>query len=168
MPDVDVSLKKFLFMAALIFSLGIIFAGIVYFMVFPKFSITAGRHIEQNTLVCLGMGFAVLILTPVVIGILFFIGVGYLLGLMLMAAYLLMIVIGGITGVVYVSDVALRRLFDKAEAGKGLKLVALTGAFVVLGLVQFIPLLGGLVVLMITVLGIGALKYQLWIQYKAE
>jgi hypothetical protein len=38
---------------------------------------------------------------------------------------------------------------------------------VVLGLVQLIPLLGSLVVFVLMVMGIGALKYQFWQQYRA-
>jgi hypothetical protein len=78
-----------------------------------------------------------------------------------------MLVSGGLTGVVYVSDVALRRLFKKESAGKGMMMLTLIGAFVVLGLVQLIPLLGSLVVFVLMVMGIGALKYQFWQQYRA-
>jgi hypothetical protein len=68
---------------------------------------------------------------------------------------------------VYVSDVALRRVFKKESAGKGAMVLALIGAFIVLGLVQVIPFLGSLAVLLLMVMGIGALKYQFWQQYKA-
>jgi hypothetical protein len=145
----------------------LIITGIVYYLLFPRFSLASARRIEQVPLASLGLGFAVLILTPVVIVILFSLGVTFMLGLLLLAAYLLMLVSGGLTGVVYVSDVALRRLFKKESAGKGMMMLTLIGAFVVLGLVQLIPLLGSLVVFVLMVMGIGALKYQFWQQYRA-
>ncbi|KPK10062.1 MAG: hypothetical protein AMJ68_10365, partial [Acidithiobacillales bacterium SG8_45] len=94
-------------------------------------------------------------------------GITFLLGILLAAAYFMMVVIGGLTGVIYVADVGLRRLFKKEKAGKGLMVLSLIGAFIVLGLVQLIPLLGSLAVFLLSVLGIGALKYQFIQQYRA-
>ena len=82
-------LLKLIVMVGLMGSVGIILAGLVYYLLFPKFTVTSGRHIETVPLACLGLGFAVLIITPVVIGLLFMLGVGYLIALMLLAAYLL-------------------------------------------------------------------------------
>ena len=168
MPEVEAPpvLKVVLF-ATLMVTLSLILTGIVYYLLFPQFSVTTARRIEQLPLASLGLGFAVLILTPVVIVILFSLGVTFMLGLLLLAAYLLMVVSGGLTGVVYVSDVTLRRLFKKESAGKGVMVLVLIGAFIVLGLVQLIPFLGSLVVFLLTVMGIGALKYQFWQQYNA-
>lgn len=168
MPEVaGPPVVKAVLLAALMVTLSLIVTGIVYYLLFPRFSVTAARRIEQVPLASLGLGFVVLLLTPVVIVILFFLGVGFLLGILLAAAYLVMVVSGGLTGVVYVSDAALRRLFKKAAAGKGVRVMALIGAFVVLGLVQLIPLLGSLAVFLLMVMGIGALKYQFWQQYNA-
>jgi len=168
MPEIDhpPMLQAVLFVMLMV-TLSLIVTGIVYYLLFPRFSVTSARHIGQVPLASLGLGFAVLILTPVVILILFSLGVSFLLGILLAAAYLLMVVFGGLTGVVYVSDVVLRRLFKKESAGKGVVVLALVGAFIVLGLVQLIPLLGSLVVLLLMVMGIGALKYQFWQQYRA-
>ncbi|MGD8577503.1 MAG: hypothetical protein PVG13_10475 [Thiohalophilus sp.] len=168
MPEVEApQVLKAVLLAGLMTALSLIITGIVYYLLFPRFSLASARRIEQVPLASLGLGFAVLILTPVVIVILFSLGVTFMLGLLLLAAYLLMLVSGGLTGVVYVSDVALRRLFKKESAGKGMMMLTLIGAFVVLGLVQLIPLLGSLVVFVLMVMGIGALKYQFWQQYRA-
>ena len=119
-------------------------------------------------LITLGLGFAVLFITPLLIVLLFSLGFGFLLGILLAAAYLLMLVLGGMTGVVYLSDVTLRRLFKKETAGKGVMVLTLIGAFILLALVQIIPLIGSLVVVLLTVMGIGALKYQFWQRYQAS
>jgi hypothetical protein len=168
MPEVEhAPLLKVVLLAGLMFTLGLILTGIVYYLLFPRFSVTSARHIGTAPLPSLGLGFVVLLLTPLVIVVLFSLGVGFLLGILLGAAYLLTVVSGGLTGVIYVSDVALRRVFKKPEAGKGLTVLVLLGAFVLLALVQLIPLLGGLAVFVLTVMGIGALQYQFWQQYKA-
>lgn len=160
-------LLKVALFAGLMASLSLILTGIVYYLLFPRFSISTARQIEQVPLASLGLGFAVLLLTPLVIVILFSLGISFLLGLLLAAAYLLMVVTGGLTGVVYVTDVALRRILKKESAGKGITVLILIVAFILLGLVQLIPLLGSLLVFVLTVMGIGALKYRLWQQYTA-
>jgi len=168
MPEVEPApVLQAVALVGLLFTMGLIITGIVYFLLFPQFSVTAARHIEQAPLASLGLGFLVLLVGPLVILLLFTLGITFLLGILLAAAYFLMVVIGGLTGVIYLSDVTLRRLFNKATPGKGLMVLTLIGAFIVLGLVQLIPLLGSLAVFLLTVLGIGALKYQFIQQYQA-
>ncbi|MEJ2362642.1 MAG: hypothetical protein P8Z75_14730 [Gammaproteobacteria bacterium] len=168
MPEVEhAPLAKVALLAGLMFTLGLILTGIVYYLLFPRFSVTSARNIGKVPLPSLGLGFLVLLLTPLLIFILFSVGVGFLLGILLAAAYLLMVVSGGLTSVIYVSDVVLRRLFKKPEAGKGVTILVLLAVFVLVALVQLIPLLGSLVVFVLSVMGIGALQYQFWQQYKA-
>jgi cytoskeletal protein CcmA (bactofilin family) len=168
MPEVEPApVLQAVALVGVLVTVGLILTGIVYFLLFPHFSVTAARHIEQAPLISLGLGFLVLLVGPLVILLLFTLGVTFLLGILLAAAYFLMVVIGGLTGVIYVADVALRRLFKKEAAGKGVMVLTLIGAFIVLGLVQIIPLLGSLAVFLLAVLGIGALKYQFWQQYQA-
>lgn len=167
-PEVEhAPVAKLVLLAGLMFTLGLILTGIVYYLLFPRFSVTSARHIGKVPLPSLGLGFLVLLLTPPLILVLFSVGVGFLLGVLLAAAYLLMVVSGGLTSVIFVSDVVLRRLFNKPGAGKGLTVLVLIGTFILFALVQLIPLLGGLAVFLLTVMGIGALQYQFWQQYKA-
>jgi len=169
MPEVDYApVLKVIALAGLVVIAGLILTGLVYFLMFPRFSVATARQIEQNPLITLGLGFVLLLLAPLVIVLLLSTGVGYLLGVVLAAAYLLMVIAGGLTGVIYVSDVTLRRVFKKETASKGVMVATLIGAFVLLGLVQIIPFIGSLVVLLLTVMGIGALKYQFWQQYQAS
>ena len=168
MPEVEPApVLQVVALVGLLFTVGLIITGIVYFLLFPHFSVSAARQIEQAPLVSLGLGFLVLLVGPLVILLLFTLGITILLGILLATAYFLMVVIGGLTGVIYLSDVTLRRLFNKATPGKGLMVLSLIGAFIVLGLVQLIPLLGSLAVFLLSVLGIGALKYQFIQQYRA-
>ena len=169
MPEVDFApVAKLMLLIGLVYILGLILTGIVYFLMFPKFSVNTGRQIEQVPLITLGLGFAVLFITPLLIVLLFSLGFGFLLGILLAAAYLLMVVLGGMTGVVYLSDVTLRRLFKKEAAGKGVMVLTLIGAFILLVLVQIIPFLGSLAVFLLIVMGIGALEYQFWQQYDPQ
>ena len=168
MPEVEPApVLQAVALVGLLVTVGLILTGLVYYLLFPRFSVSAARQIEQAPLISLGLGFLVLLVGPLVILLLFSLGITFLLGILLAAAYFLMVVIGGLTGVIYVSDVTLRRLFNKATPGKGIMVLTLIGAFIVLGLVQLIPLLGSLAVFLLSVLGIGALKYQFIQQYQA-
>ena len=168
MPEIEPPpVLKLVLLVGVLYLVGLMLTGLVYYLMFPRFSVTSARQIEQAPLPSLGLGFAVLFLTPLVIVMLFASAVGILLGVVLGAAYFVMLVIGGLTGVIYLADVALRRLFKKETAGKGLMVLSLIGAFIVLALVQLIPFLGSLAVFLLTILGIGALKYQFWQQYQA-
>jgi len=167
-PEVEhAPLAKLVLLAGLVFTLGLILTGIVYYLLFPRFSVASARNIGKAPLPSLGLGFLVLLLTPLLIIVLFSVGVGFLLGILLAAAYLLVVVSGGLTSAIYVSDVALRQLFKKPEPGKGVMVLVLLAAFVLFALVQLIPLLGSLAVFVLSVMGIGALQYQFWQQYKA-
>ena len=168
MPEVDYApVLKVIVLAGLVVIVGLILTGLVYFLMFPRFSVATARQIEQVPLITLGLGFVVLLLAPLVIVLLLSTGVGYLLGVVVAAAYLLMVIAGGMTGVIYVSDAVLRRLFKKEAASKGVMVATLIGTFILLGLVQIIPFIGSLVVVLLTVMGIGALKYQFWQRYQA-
>lgn len=168
-PEIDFApVAKLLFLVGLIYVLGLILTGIVYFLMFPRFSVSTGRQIEQVPLITLGLGFAVLFITPLLVMLLFSLGIGFLLGILLAAAYILIVVLGGMTGAIYLSDVTLRRLFKKETAGKGVMVLSLIGAFILLALVQIIPFLGSLAVFLLIVMGIGALEYQFWQRYQAS
>ena len=168
MPTVEPApIVKAVILVGFMWIVGLVLAGIVYYLMFPRWSVATARQIGQVPLQSLGLGFLVLLVGPLFIVLLFATGIGFLLGILMAAAYLLMVVTGGLTGVIYLADVALVRLFKKEQAGKGIMVLTLIGAFIVLGLVQLIPLLGSLAVFLLTVLGIGAIKYQFWQQYQA-
>jgi hypothetical protein len=169
MPTVEPApILKAVVLVGFMWIVGLVLTGIVYYLMFPHWSVTTARQIGQVPLPSLGLGFLVLIVGPLFIVLLFATGVGFLLGMLFAAAYLLMVVSGGLTGVIYLADVALVRLFKKEKAGKGVMVLTLIGAFILLGLIQLIPLLGSLAVFLLTVLGIGAIKYQFWQQYQAK
>lgn len=168
MPEVEAApVLKVIALLGLVVTLGLILTGVVYFLLFPQFSVMASRHIEQAPLASLGLGLAVLVVTPVLIGLLFSTGFGFLLGIVLIAAYLLMLIVGGMTGVIYVSDVGLRKIFNKDTVTKGLMIFTLIVTFLVLGIVQLIPVLGCLLVFLLLIMGVGALNQQLWQRYQA-
>ncbi len=102
----------------LMFGLALIIVGIIYSLIFPQFSLSSARTLADQPLQSIGLGIAALVTTPVIIMLLMITIVGYLLALCILAVYLIFLLLGILTGVFYIADLGLRRLFKTTEAVK--------------------------------------------------
>jgi len=152
----------------LVFGLALITTGIVYSLAFPEFNLGNVRRLTDQPLPSIGLGVAVLIVTPIIIMLLMMTVIGYLLALCLLAVYLLTLLLGILTGVFYIAEFGLQRIFKVAEASKGKRIFAFIAAAIVLAILLLIPILGALLFLFLLIGGIGALHLQLWRQYQHE
>ncbi|MGB5261857.1 MAG: polymer-forming cytoskeletal protein [Gammaproteobacteria bacterium] len=150
--------------AGIIFLAALAVAGMVYFLLFPTFSLAGARVLRQSPFTTLGVGVAFLFATPFVILLLFVTVVGMLVAMPLFAWYLLSLLGGFLTGVIYVGDAGLR-LAGKADAGKGMRVLSIVIALLALVLIQIIPVLGTLAMFALFLLGLGALQLQTWRRY---
>ncbi len=149
----------------ILFLLMLAVAAMVYFLVFPRFSPAAAQTVGRSPLLSLALGVAVLFATPFVVLLLLVTVLGVLIALPLLAWYLLTLLGGFLTGVLYVGDVGLRLLGKAESGGKGWRVLSILLALIVIVLVQIIPVLGGLAVFVLFVLGLGALHLQVWRRY---
>ncbi|MDH3526919.1 MAG: hypothetical protein OEN52_10460 [Gammaproteobacteria bacterium] len=140
-------------------------AAIVYFLLFPRFSVAGAEGLRRAPLNALGVGVAILFATPFVILLLFATLIGVLVALPLFAYYLVSLLGGLVTGVLYVGDAGLRLLGKAETAAKGLRVLSIMVALVALVLIQIIPVVGALAMLVLFVLGLGALQLQIWRSY---
>ncbi len=152
----------------LVFGLALIIVGIAYILIFPHFSLASARTISEQTLQSIGLGAAVLITTPFIILLLMMTVVGYLLALCLLAVYLLVILFGLLTGMLYFSDLALRRIFKQAQSSKAKRIVTFIVTTIIIYFLILIPILGALLLLFMLVAGIGAIQLQLWQKYSTS
>ncbi len=149
----------FMFLAALAV------AAIVYYLLFQAFSVAGAEGLRRAPLSALGTGVAFLFATPFVILLLFATLIGVLVALPLLAYYLVSLLGGLLTGVIYAGDTGLR-LMGKAEtATKGMRILSIVVALVTLLLIQIIPVIGALAVFVLLLLGLGALQLQIWRTY---
>ncbi len=151
--------------AALVLLIGLMLAAVVLYLMFPTFSQRASQSLRNKPWPCLGLGLAVFAGTPVVIIILFSIAVGVWLALLLLAAYLMMLLLGYFTGALFIGEAGLR-LIGKTEPTKSLRAIGLCVALLVLVIVNVIPLIGSLIFWLVLLGGMGALKRQMYLAYK--
>ena len=101
-----------------------------------------------------------LVATPLAAVILMAIYLGVWVGLPLLAVYLASLPVAFLVGAFFVGDWVARIMkFDVSTRGK--RIVSLIAAVIVLTLLRFIPVAGGLVTLLVLILGLGAGTLQL-------
>jgi cytoskeletal protein CcmA (bactofilin family) len=150
--------------AGFVFLAALAVAGMVYFLLFPAFSVAGATGLRQSPVSALGTGVAFLFATPFVILLLFVTVIGMLVALPLFAWYLVSLLVGFLTGVIYLGDAGLR-LMGKVDASRGLRVLSIVTALIVLLLIQIIPVLGALVMFILFMSGLGALQLQAWRRY---
>jgi cytoskeletal protein CcmA (bactofilin family) len=151
--------------AGFIFLGALAVAAISYFLLFPAFSEAGAEGLRRTPFSALGAGVAVLFATPFVILLLFVTLIGVLVALPLLAYYLVSLLGGLLTGVIYVGDAGLRLMGKAGSAAKGMRVLSIVVALVALLLIQIIPVFGALVVFVLFVFGLGALQLQIWRTY---
>ena len=142
--------------AKILFALGLIAAGILFILVFPGYSLDAARLIGLRPLASLGLGFALLIATPVAVVIAMVSMLGAILGLVVLAIYFVSLLLAVLTVAIFLGDVLLRLLGRGPLSGIGRRLAALALGVIVLVVLSGIPVLGGFVFLAAVILGLGA------------
>ncbi|MGB5398272.1 MAG: hypothetical protein WBN96_14090 [Gammaproteobacteria bacterium] len=160
---VDVPIAPFVvgvLFAGLALLLSFVIAGVALYLVFPGIAEGCSNAVRSRPWSSLGFGLAVVAGGPVAIVLLFSTGVGFLLALFLLAAYLLMLLSGYLAGAYFVADAGLRKL-NKTSAGKTTRAVSLSLAIAVLFIINVIPLLGSLFNWLVLLAGVGALKQQI-------
>jgi len=152
---------------AIVFGISLMMAGLVYFLVFPQFSIAAARTISSDPWKSLALGLALLVTVPFVIFLLLITVVGHLVALVLLASYLVFLLAGFLSAVFYVADRGLHLIGKREAVSRGLRSAGIIVTLIVLGILQLIPLLGGLISFLLLLFGLGALSLKSWRDYKA-
>lgn len=145
--------------------------GAVLILSFPGFSLGAVRTLGGEPWKALGLGAAVLVGGPVVAALLIVTVIGSVLGIAGLVVYALALLAGFLTGVFCTGDMMLGWLRRAAPASPGASILALVVGLIVIALVRWIPVLGGLVVFGVLLFGLGALVlhgYRAWRDWGAE
>ena len=125
-------------------------------LVFPRYSLDAARLIGAKPLASLGLGFAILVATPVAVLIAMVTVLGAVVGMAVLALYLVSLLLALLTAALFLGDGVLRALGRGPRTGVGRRLGALVLGIIALALLGAVPILGGLVFFLATVFGLGA------------
>ncbi len=135
--------------------IGIFALGVLLLLLLPRFSTRSIDTLRAEPWASLGIGAAILVVTPIVALIVFIVGLlvgGWWLGLLLVPLWILALAIGYV-----VSGFLLGRLiFARLGWGRYHDVLALLGGLFVLTVVGLVPLIGWLVSLAAFVAGAGA------------
>ncbi|MDH3761666.1 MAG: hypothetical protein OEU50_11845 [Gammaproteobacteria bacterium] len=150
----------------LFFSVTLVVASILFYLLFPHYTVAAVRRIAADPFASLGFGFLFLAGTPMVAFILMLIVLGLWVGLTVLALYFVALLCGLLIACFFVADRG-AKLFKQDISSRARRLISVIVAIFVLGLVQTIPLLGGLILFILLVLGLGAGLMQLRYVYRS-
>ncbi len=142
--------------ARIVLGLALLAAGLLFILVFPGYSLNAARLIGLRPLASLGLGFALLIATPVAVLIAMVSMLGAILGLVVLAAYFISLLLAVLTAAIFLGDGLLRLLGRGPLTGIGRRLAALILGVIALMILSGLPFVGGFVFLAALVLGFGA------------
>jgi len=149
----------------ILFSLTLVAAGILLFWLFPNFTLSSTGRISAEPWKSLGVGFVLLIATPIVVIVLMSIVLGLWIGLSLLALYFVALLLGFLIGAFFLGDRGARLM--KIDIGtRGRRILSVTLAILLLGFIQIIPLIGSLLLFALLLLGLGAGILQLHTSYK--
>lgn len=149
----------------ILFSLTLVAAAILLFWLFPKFTLSSTARISSEPWKSLGIGAVLLIATPIVVVVLVSIVLGIWIGLSLLALYLVALLLGFLIGAFFLGDRAARLI--KTDVGtRGRRILSVVFAILLLAFIQIIPVIGGLMLFVLLLLGLGAVTSQLHASYK--
>lgn len=146
------------------FSLTMLVAGIVLFLLFPGFTMSAAGRVSTDPWKSLGVGFALLVVTPLAAVLLMSIVLGVWVGLSILAIYFVALLLGFLISCFFLGDWGAGRL-HKDVSTKGRRILSVTIAIILLGLLQLIPVIGGLLTFALLLFGLGAGILQLHFVY---
>lgn len=136
--------------------------GIVLLLLFPRLAAAITGQITQAPWKSLGLGLAVLATTPLVIVLLFVTLIGIWLGLMLLALYLIALLCGFLAGALCTGETGFKLLRRQTEITRGWRVAALVATLIVVSIIGFVPVLGGLVMFGILLFGLGGLSWRIY------
>ena len=140
--------------------LNTIIAVMVLFLLFSRSLRVSADRIATRPGRSLLLGFAVFFVMPILAVLLFFSGVGIWLGFAVLFIFLVVLLLGVLTGLFAASDLVLRRFHQQPALWQSLAAIFVT--VVAVGLLAKVPWLGFIIVVAIWLIGTGALWWNSW------
>jgi cytoskeletal protein CcmA (bactofilin family) len=144
-----------------IWNLGLMLVVTILLPLLPGFFAGVSEALQGRPGLSVLLGFAMLIFVPAASLFLLFTLIGVPLGLLCIAAYFALLVVGYIATGACLGDWLLKRLRPEQAAATGWRVGAAIGGIFLIALLGQVPLLGGLVVFAAMLMGIGAVVLQM-------
>ncbi|MES2537087.1 MAG: hypothetical protein V4632_14580 [Pseudomonadota bacterium] len=148
------------------FVLSMLAAGALLYLLFPNAVTGTQRAIRQYPLRSLLAGLALLFTVPPVAILLMVTVIGLPIGFTLLALYPIMLLLGYLGAAFFVGRQVANVMKQPPQLSGGRQLMFLALALVILGVVAWVPFLGGLILMVVLVMGIGG--WAVWIHARTR
>ncbi|MDD2935030.1 MAG: hypothetical protein PHX25_00990 [Candidatus Pacebacteria bacterium] len=154
----------FLSIALFIKMIGLMIVAFVLAYMFKKFTETVTKESLDNFWKSLGIGFVVLVLTPIAFVFLMITLFGLWLGALVLMAYLISLTLSAsIAGIIFGTWLA-RLVMKKKDYSVDWKIVV--GGTLLLSIIGLIPLFGWIAMFVLVLVGLGAFWRTIYLSYK--
>jgi hypothetical protein len=145
----------------------IVAAGVLY-SVFRPWCDECAATLKSRPWATLLTGLAVVAATPLAVGLLFATGIGALLAVVLLLAYVLALLLGSLSGVIALAKLGLSRIRTDAPAKLWLAWSAIAIVSIVVGAAYVVRPLGMLVATVVMLLGLGTLALNAYSSFRVS
>jgi cytoskeletal protein CcmA (bactofilin family) len=143
----------------IIIPISILFTVIILYLLMPMAFDSMASMIKIRFLQTMAVGLITFLAVPVVTFLLAITIIGLPLALLSLLIYLLLLVFGYFSGIFYISDQVLNHLFKNKEKTKKWRVLSILIAVFLIFILTFVPLLGGLVLYLLFLLGLGSVVF---------
>lgn len=140
---------------------GVVLLGVVVLLLLPQASLNAARFTTSAPLKSLLFGFALLVSAPVAALLLMISIIGLPLAFALLAIYVLALMLAWITAALALGDLGARAL-RRTRPSRYAPWLAFAGGLLLLWLLGYVPIVGGIVRFIALLLGLGAWALYLY------
>lgn len=141
--------------------LGVVLLGVVVLLLLPQPSLNAARTTHREPLKSLLFGFALLVSVPIAALLLMVSIIGLPLAFALLALYVLALMLAWITAALALGDLGMR-VARRPPPPRWVLLLAFAAGLVLLWLLGYVPIVGGIVRFIALLLGLGAWAVYLY------
>ena len=143
----------------IIFPISILFSATILYLLMPMGFISMTSIIQTRFLQTMAVGLIAFLVIPVATLLLVITIIGLPLSRLSLLIYLLLIICGYFMGVFYISDQVLNHFFKNKEKTKKWRILSIFIAVILTFMLTYIPLLGGLILYFIFLLGLGSVVF---------
>lgn len=148
-----------------LFLAGLAVVSVGLFLIFPRFTVLASRTIGSDPFRSLAMGLLLFAVVPVLAILCMITILGIPLGLLLFLGYSVALLLGFVLAAFYLADVGATAFMGRNARRRRVRVVFLVLALGVLLLARQIPLIGGVLIVLVVLLGLGAMSVHGWRQW---
>ncbi len=145
---------------------GVLVLGALLVLVLPRFTKEAAATVRNSAPASLGLGLAVLVLVPILAVFLCLTIIGIPLAFAVLLGYGLLLMLGFLTGALFVGDSALGLARPASAESSGWRILFLLLALIAIAFLRRLPWIGELAVIVLFLAGLGAFTLRSFRGYK--